>query len=136
MMKTPAKKCSDHRTISLNSHTGKIVACLLNKILESNIKEVIEKDQDQLGFWEGKGTRDAVWLMRIISERVFDIKEEMCVCFLDWTKLLEMLKNTGVNWREHGLIHNLYMEERVVLYLNQGNSNTVETGRGVRQGCC
>jgi hypothetical protein len=43
--------------------------------------------------------------MRIISERVLDIKEEMCLCFIDWekafgrvdwTKLLEMHRNIGV----------------------------------------
>ena len=44
--------------------------------------------------------------MRIISERVLDVKEEMCLCFIDWqkafdrvdwTKLLEMPRNIGVN---------------------------------------
>ena len=43
--KNQAKKCSDHRTISLISHTGKIVAHILSKRLESKIEEVIEGDQ-------------------------------------------------------------------------------------------
>ena len=39
--------------------------------------------------------------MRIISERVLDVKEEMCLCFIDWqkafdrvdwSKLLDMLR--------------------------------------------
>ena len=47
--------------------------------------------------------------MIIISERVFDVKEDMNLSFIDWqkafdlvewTKLLEMLRNIGVNWRE------------------------------------
>ena len=89
-------------------HTlGKIVARILSKRLESKIEEVIE--EDQFGFRKGKGTRDAIGLMRIISERVLDVKEEMCLCFIDWqkafdrvdwTKLLEMLRNIGVNWGE------------------------------------
>jgi hypothetical protein len=46
--------------------------------------------------------------MKIISERELDVKEEMSLCFIDWykafdcvdwTKLLEMLINTRVNWR-------------------------------------
>ena len=41
--KNKAKKCSDHRKISLISHTGKIVARILSKRLESKIKEVIEE---------------------------------------------------------------------------------------------
>ena len=51
--KNKAKKCSDHRTISLISHNGKIVARILSKRLESKIEEVIE---DQFGFQKGKGT--------------------------------------------------------------------------------
>jgi Reverse transcriptase (RNA-dependent DNA polymerase). len=80
--KTQAKKCSDHRTISLISYAGKIVARFLSKRLESKIEEVIE--EDQIGFRKGKGTRDAIELLRIISERVLDVKEEMCLCFIDW----------------------------------------------------
>ena len=49
---------------------------------------------------KGKGTRDAIELMRIISERV---EEDTCLCFswqkafdhVDWNKLLEMFRNIG-----------------------------------------
>ena len=43
--------------------------------MESKIEEVIE--ENLFGFWEGKGTRDAIGLMRIISERMLDIKGQM-----------------------------------------------------------
>ena len=87
--KNQAKKCSNHRTISLISHTGKIVARILSKILESKIEEVIEGDQ--FGFRKGKGTRDTIGLMRIVSERVLDVKEEMCLCFIDWQKAFDLV---------------------------------------------
>ena len=44
--------------------------------------------------------------MRIISEKVLDVKEEMCLCFIEWkqhfdrvvwNKLLEIIKTIGVN---------------------------------------
>ena len=88
----------------------------------------------------GKGTRDATGLMRIISERVLDVKEEMCICFIDWqkainrvdwTKLLEMLRYIGADWRKLRLIRNLYMGQRVKLRLNQGETDSVKIGRGV-----
>ena len=75
---------------------------------------------------------------------MLDVKEEMCLCFIDWqkafdrvdwTKLLEMLRNIGVNWRKHQLIYNLYMGQRVELCLNQGESDSIKIGRRVRQGC-
>ena len=34
------------------------------------------------------------------------------------------------------LFRNLYMGQRVKLRLNQGETNSVNIGRGVRQGCC
>ena len=77
----------------------------------------------------------------MVSERVLDIKEEMCLCFIhwqkafdrvDWTKLLGMLRNIGVHWRERRLIHNLYMGQRVKLRVNQEETDSVQIGRGVR----
>ena len=98
--KNQAKKCSDHRTISIISHTGNIVARILSKRLESKIGEVIE--EDQFGFRKGEGARDAIGLMRIISERVLEVKEEMCLCFIDWHgpncwKCIEISELTGGN---------------------------------------
>jgi len=57
-------------------------------------------------------------LLRIISERTLEIDEELCVCFVDgqkafdrvnWTKLMQILKGAGIDWRERRLISNLYM---------------------------
>ena len=41
--KNQAKKCSDHKTLSLISHTGKIVALFLSTRLKSKVEEIIEK---------------------------------------------------------------------------------------------
>jgi hypothetical protein len=141
--KKQAMKCSDHRTISLISHVGKIMARILSKRLEHRIEEVM--GEDQFGFRKGKGTRDAIGMIRIISEKVLEVNGELCVCFIDWqkafdrvnwTKLLEILKEIGVDWRDRRLIYNLYMGQRVKVRLEQGETNGVEIGRGVRQGCC
>ena len=63
--KTQATKCSDHRTISLIAHTAKIIAKILRRI-ERKIEDVL--GEDQFGFRRGKGTRDAIGMMRIIAE--------------------------------------------------------------------
>jgi hypothetical protein len=48
-------------------------------------------------------------MLRIISERDLDIDEELCACFIDWqkafdrvnwTKLMQILKGIGIDWRE------------------------------------
>jgi hypothetical protein len=61
-------------------------------------------------------------MLRIISERMLEINAELCVCFIDWqkafdrvnwTKLMQILKETGIDWRERGLISNLNMAHRI-----------------------
>ncbi|PNF17143.1 hypothetical protein B7P43_G09078 [Cryptotermes secundus] len=78
--KTIATKCSDHRTISLIAHTAKIIAKILKRRIERKIEDVFG---DQFGFRRGKGTRDAIGMMRIIAERTLEIDEELCACFID-----------------------------------------------------
>jgi len=61
--------------------------------------------EDQLGFRRGKVTRDAIGMLRIISERNLEIDAEMCVSFIDWQrasyrvnciKLMQNLKVNGI----------------------------------------
>ena len=73
--KMQATKCSDHRTISLISHTAKIIANILRRRIERKIEDVL--GEDQFGFRRGEGTRDAIGMMRIIAERTLDIDEEL-----------------------------------------------------------
>jgi hypothetical protein len=85
--KPQATKCSDHRTISLIAHTAKIVANILRRRIEKEIEDVLE--EDQFGFRRGKETRDAIELLRIISERTLEIDEKLSVCFIDWQKAFD-----------------------------------------------
>jgi hypothetical protein len=55
--KTQATKCSDHRTISLITHTANIVAKILRRRTKRKIEDVLR--EDQFGFRRGKGTWDA-----------------------------------------------------------------------------
>jgi len=111
--KPQATKCSDHRTISLIAHAAKIVTKILRRRIEKKIEDVLE--EDQFGFRRGKGTRDATGMLRIISERTLEI-DELIVCFIDWqkafdrvnwAKLMQILKEIGIDWRERRLISNL-----------------------------
>ena len=49
---------------------------------------------------------------------------------------MQILKETGTDWRERRLISNLYMAQSVKVRLNRGETRSVTTVRGVRQGCC
>ena len=83
LKKTPqATKCSNHRTIGLVAHTAKIEAKILGRRIERKIENVL--GEDQFGSRRGKGTRDAIGMLRIIAERTLEIDTELCVCFIDW----------------------------------------------------
>jgi hypothetical protein len=64
--KTKATKCSHHRTISLIAHTAKIIAKILKRRIESKIEDTL--GEDLFGFRRGKGTRDAIGMMRTTAE--------------------------------------------------------------------
>ena len=112
-----ASECADHRTINLIAHASKIMLRLLGKRLENKAKYFIGKTQ--FGFRKGCGTREAISVMRLLCERRLEFDEKLFVCFVDfekafdrvkWTKLFEVLKKIGVDWRDRRLIMNLYMQ--------------------------
>jgi hypothetical protein len=79
--KQQATKCSDHRTISFIAHTAKTVAKILRIGIEKKIENVL--GEDQFGFRRGKGTRNAIGILRIISQRILEVDQELSVCFID-----------------------------------------------------
>jgi hypothetical protein len=76
--KPKARKCNDHCTINLIAHAAKVVASISRRRIEKKIEDVLGKDQ--FGFRNGKGSRDAIGMLRIISERTLDVGEEVCAC--------------------------------------------------------
>jgi hypothetical protein len=141
--KPQATKCSDHYTISLIAHTAKIVGKIRRRRIERKIDDIL--GEDQFGFRRGKGTRNAMGMLRIISYPALEIDAKLCVCFIDWqkalyrvkwTKLMQILKGNGIDWRERRLISNLCMAQSVKVRLNRVETRSLKIGRGVRQGCC
>ena len=59
---------------------------VLRRRNERKIENVL--GEDQFGFRKGKGTRDAIGMMRIIAERTLEIDEERFSYFIDWKKHL------------------------------------------------
>ena len=135
--KTHATKCDENYTMSLIAYTAKRVAKLLRRRTGRKIDDVF--GEEQFGFGRGKGTMDAVGMLRIISERILEIDAELCVCFIEWQKafdrdnwkkLMQILKGTGIDWRKRRLISNLYMAHSVKIRLDRGEARSVKFGRG------
>ena len=136
--KSNAMDCADYRTISLISHASKILLKILNNRIQSKADLMLGKTQ--FGFRKGCGTREAIGVMRTICERSLEHGNEVFICFvdfekafdrIDWVKMLDILKEIGVDWRDRRLIMNLYLNQKAIVRIQQEYSD----GRGVRQGC-
>ena len=77
--------------------------------------------EDQFGFRRVKVSRDVISAVST-SEGTLDIDEELCVCFINWqkefdrvnwTKLMQILKIIGIDWRESRLNVKLYKDQSV-----------------------
>jgi len=141
--KAGAIECSDFRTISLISHAGKVVLRSLGRRLQSRCEKYL--GEEQFGFRKGRGTRDAIGVLRAACERYMERKKGVWICFVDlekafdrvsWTRLMSILKDKGIDWKERRLIKNLYEQQRVIVRVNGKSSDEIKIERGVRQGCC
>jgi len=54
---------------------------MLGLSFERKIEEVLGENQS--GFGRGKGASDTTGMLKIISERIFDIDDISCACFID-----------------------------------------------------
>ena len=142
--KPNATECADHRTISLITHASKIILKILIKRLEAKVEAISYISEDQFGFRRGKGTREAIAVLRVLGERRLQHGKDTYICFVDyekafdrvnWCKLMETLKKIGVDRRDRQLIKNLYWNQTVVVRIGYENSEPGSLGRGVRQGC-
>jgi hypothetical protein len=130
-----ASECADHRTINLIAHASKIMLRLLGRRQENKAKYFIGKTQ--FGFRKGCGTREAISVLRLLCERRLEFDEELFVCFVDfekafdrvkWTKLFEILKKIGIDWRDRRLIMNLYIQQAAVVRIENGDSEPGTSG--------
>jgi hypothetical protein len=64
--KPNATKCTNHHTVSLFTHTAKTLERKLKRI-ERTFEDVL--GEDQFGFRCSEGTRDAIGMLRIVSEQ-------------------------------------------------------------------
>ena len=142
--KPNAMNCGDYRTITLISHASKIIMKMIAKRIRSKAENNNLLSKDQFGFRRGMGTRDAIGTLRIICDRMLELKIEVFTCFVDyekafdrvnWKTLMSALERLGVDWKDRRLIRNLYLNQSVRIRIDGTDSAAGKVGRGVRQGC-
>ena len=97
-----------------------------------------------MGFRKGKGTRDAIFQLRMVGERALQMGKQLFLCFVDYQKafdrvshdkLVEVLERAEIPELERRLIINLYWDQKAKIRVGKENSREFRIERGVRQGC-
>ena len=107
-------------------------------------KVYTEIADNQCGFMEGKGTANAIYILRQIIERTLEVNKDPYVCFIDYTKafdrvrheaIITILQQLNIDGKDRRIIKNIYWEQKAAVRVEEETSNFQNIKRGVRQGC-
>ena len=135
-------KCEKHRTISLMSHITKLILrVVMNRVRGRMLQE---KAPEQYVFMPDKGTCNAIFVLRRMSERAVEKQKDIYACFIDYSKafdtvrhgpLIDLLKEIDVDSHDVQLLVNLYWKKKAAVRHNGEISEWMSIKQGVRQGC-
>ena len=122
-----AKECSNYRTITLISHSSKVML----KILQATLQQYMNRELPdvQAGFRKGRGTRDQIANICWIFEKAREFQNNIYFCFISYAKAIDcvghnklwkILQEMGIPDHLTCLLRNLYA----------GQEATVRTGHG------
>ena len=125
--------------MKLLEHAMKIV----EKVLEKRIWSMVNVDEMQFGFMPGKGTVDAVFILRRLQEEYRDKGKKLYMCFVDLEKAFDRVPRKVMEWamRKRGLpeaivraVMSLYEGARTRVRVGSELSEEFEVKVGVHQG--
>ena len=85
--KPKAIECGNYRTISIMSHTTKILLKVLLSRMKSGIHQEI--NECQYGCMPDNGTRNAVFVLKNLAERYIEVNKNLYCCFTDFNKAFD-----------------------------------------------
>ena len=71
---------------------------VLERVLEKRIRCEVSIDNMQFGFMPGKGTTDAIVIMRQVQEKYQAKKKKLCYAFVDLEKAFDRVPREVVRW--------------------------------------
>ena len=116
---------------------------LLERVLEKRIRCQVSIDNMQFGFMPGKGTTDAIFIMRQVQEKHKANKKKLYYVFVDLEKAFDRVPREVVSWalRKLGVdewlirtVMSLYTEACTIVSTDAELSESFEVKVGLRQG--
>ena len=134
--------CSNYRLINLMSHITKIILRVVMARVRNKINPEIS--EEQFGFRRGKGTRNAIFVIRMLGERAIEMQKDLYAVFVDYEKAFDKVKHKeimndlraiNIDGEDIRILENLYWSQLASISINGQLSDWTEIKRGVRQGC-
>ena len=80
--------CGSYRGVKLLEHAMKVV----ERILERKIRTLVNLNDMQSGFMPGKGTMDAIFIVRRMQEEYQKKEKKLYMCFVDMEKAFDRIQ--------------------------------------------
>ena len=116
---------------------------VMERIVEKIIRESIEIDEMQFGFVAGKGTTDAIFILRQLQEKYLGKKRNLYIAFVDLEKAFDRVPREVIWWsmRKLGIgewivrvVQSMYANARSSVRVGDSYSEEFGVNVGVHQG--
>ena len=129
----------NYRGLKLTEQAMKI----LERIVDGLIRQVVSIDDSQFGFVPGRGTTDAIFVVRQLQEKYLAVNKRLYMAFVDLEKAFDRVPRKVIWWalRKLGveewivrLVQGMYANARSRVRVGEGFSKEFEVKVGVHQG--
>ena len=99
--------------------------------------------ENQLGFWNNRGTREPIFCLRNIVEKSFIVNKKVYITFVDLLRafykvncdvMMKILKMIKIDYRVRRIIRELYKHQTTCIKINESKREAA-IRKGERQGC-
>jgi len=116
---------------------------VVKRIFEDRIRQQFDIDDMQFGFMKGKGTTDAIFIVRQMQEKFRAKGKKLYFGFVDLEKAFDRVPIEVIRWAMHKLgveewlisaVMSMYTGAKTVVRTVYSNSNGFEVKVGMHQG--
>ena len=134
--------CQNYRTISLISHSSKVMLKVILNRLKPQAEEIIA--EEQAGFRAGRSVTEQIFNLRILCEKYLQHQQNLYHVFIDFKKAFDRVWHAALwaTMRKYSIsanlvrtIEQLYDKATSAVQINGSIGEWFRTTVGVRQGC-
>ena len=120
----------------------KLTEQVMERIVDGLIRQLVSIDDSQFGFVPGRGTTDAIFVVRQLQEKYLAANKRLYMAFVDPEKATDRipqkviwwaLRKLGVEWIVR-LVQGMYTNAQSRVHVGEGYSEEFELKVGVHQG--